>query len=74
EHWRDREQGRHLHKLAATRLQVPEAGMAQELEGALKRLTQQHRERELERLLGEAHLRALTADEKIMLEQLLSKT
>ncbi|MFN2338617.1 MAG: DNA primase [Gammaproteobacteria bacterium] len=74
EHWRDREQGRHLHKLAATRLQVPEAGMAQELEGALARLTQQHRERELERLLGEAHLRALTADEKVMLEQLLSKT
>lgn len=74
EHWRDQEQGRHLHKLAATRLQVPEAGMAQELEGALARLTQQHRERELERLLGEAHLRTLTTDEKAMLEQLLSKT
>jgi len=73
EHWRDQEQGRHLHKLAAARLQVPEAGMAQELEGALVRLTQQHRERELERLLGEAHLRSLTADEKVMLEQLLSK-
>jgi DNA primase len=74
EHWRDTEQGRHLHKLAATRLQVPEQGMAQELEGALARLTQQHRERELERLLGETHHRTLTAEEKVKLEQLLSKT
>jgi DNA primase len=74
EHWRDTEQGRHLHKLAATRLQVPEPGMAQELAGALARLTQQHRERELEWLLSEAHLRSLTADEKVKLEQLLRKT
>ena len=74
EHWRDTDQGRHLHKLATTPLQVPEAGMARELQDALARLTQQHRERELERLLGEAHLRTLTADEKVKLEQLLSKT
>jgi DNA primase len=74
EHWRDTEQGRHLHKLAGTRLQVPEAGMAQELQGALERLTQQYREREAERLLDESRVRTLTSDEKISLQQLLRKT
>jgi DNA primase len=73
EHWRETEQGRHLHKLAGTPLQVPEAGMAQELQGALQRLTQQQREREAERLLNESRLRTLTADEKASLQQLLSK-
>ena len=74
EQFRDSEQGRHLHKLAGARLQVPEAGMAQELQGALERLTQQQREREAERLLDESRLRTLTADEKAYLQQLLSKT
>ena len=73
EHWRDTEHGRHLHKLATTRPQAPEAGMAKELQDTLVRLTQQHRERELERLLDEAQLRSLTAEEKTKLEQLLGK-
>jgi hypothetical protein len=48
--------------------------MAQELQGALERLTQQYREREAERLLNESRLRTLTADEKASLQQLLRKT
>ncbi len=73
EHWRNSEQGQHLNKLAGLRLQVPEEGMGQELQGALQRLTQQHRKREVDRLLNESRIRSLTDNEKTKLQQLLTQ-
>ena len=73
EHWRNSEQGRHLHKLAGMPLDIPEEGMADELQGALHRLVAQRREQDAERLLHEARVRTLTDEEKNVLQQLLAE-
>jgi DNA primase len=71
ERWRGHEAGRHLDKAAALNLELPAGAEGQELAGAVRRLTEQYREQELERLLEKSVSAPFTAAEKQRLMQLL---
>jgi DNA primase len=72
ERWRGAEEGAHLARAAALNLAIPEGDEEQEFLGAVQRLTEQYKERELERLLEKSSTTAVTAADKQRLMQLLS--
>jgi DNA primase len=72
EHWRDQEAGKHLAKLAAQPLVIPEEGLETEFQDVVSRLVSQHREQLLDGLLAKAHLGGLSDEEKLQLQQALA--
>jgi DNA primase len=70
EHWREREEGRYLMKLAQWRY-PPNADLAAEFQGAMQRIYARRGERRLEQLMKK-HFDDLTAEEKDELRQLLT--
>lgn len=72
EHWRDREAGRHLAKLAAQPVMVPEDGMEAEFKDVMAKLAAERHEQTLDGLLAKASLGDLSEDEKTQLQQVLA--
>ncbi|MCK4586169.1 MAG: DNA primase, partial [Gammaproteobacteria bacterium] len=72
EHWREEEAGRHLAKLAAQPLVIPEEGLEDEFRDVVSKLASQHQEQLVEGLLARAHLGELTSEEKQQLQQALA--
>jgi DNA primase len=73
ERWREREEGEHLGKLAATLLPLPAEGQAQEFHDTLLALARQALEARTEALLEKAAGEGLSAEEKQLLSQLLAQ-
>lgn len=71
EHWRGRDEERHLSKLAAQKPEFEEANLVAEFHDCLKRLRAYASAERLEILLGYSRERELTAEEKSELNQLL---
>ena len=71
EHWRDQEAGKHLAKLAAQPLVIPDEGLETEFKDVVARLVAQYREQLLDGLLAKAHLGGLSDEEKVQLQQAL---
>jgi DNA primase len=72
EHWREEEAGRHLAKLAAQPLVIPEEGLEAEFVDVVSKLVSQYQEQLLDGLLAKAHLGDLTDVEKEQLQQVLA--
>jgi len=72
EHWRDREEGRHLAKLARLPLAVPEDGLESELRDTRDRLEKLGEEQVLDGLLAKSRLGELTDEEKHKLKQVFA--
>lgn len=72
EHWREEEAGRHLAKLAAQPLVIPEEGLEDEFRDVVSKLASQHQEQLVDGLLAKAHLGELTDEEKQQLQQALA--
>ncbi len=72
EHWRDREEQRHLNKLAAVRPQFEEANLVAEFRDCLVRLQSQATTSKLDALLRLSRQRDLTREEKAELNRLLA--
>jgi DNA primase len=72
EHWREEEAGRHLAKLAAQPLVIPEEGLDDEFSDVVSKLASQHQDQLVDGLLAKAHLGDLTDDEKQQLQQALT--
>jgi len=72
EHWRDEAAGRHLAKLAAQPLTLPESGLAAEFRDLLTRLAAQADEQRVDALLAKARSGSLTDQEKTQLQQALA--
>ncbi len=73
EHWREREDGRHLARLAAMTLPVPEEGMEREYQDALERLRVYGRRQRVDALLSQAEQGGLEEAEQKELNELLSR-
>jgi DNA primase len=71
EHWRDREEGRHLEKLAQWRPLVEELDLAAEFHGHIDRIQQLLAEGRISILLGIERKRTLNSHEKQELKELL---
>jgi len=71
EHWRGRDEGRYLMKLAQSQHPLPEADLEAEFQGALRRIFALHSEQRTTQLLDKARSNALTTEEKDELRQLL---
>jgi DNA primase len=71
EHWRDREEGRYLMRLAQAQHPLPEADLEAEFRGAVHRILSMYSEQRTAQLLDKARITALTAEEKDELRQLL---
>ncbi|NOX76477.1 MAG: DNA primase [Gammaproteobacteria bacterium] len=72
EHWRHDDAGRHLAKLAAQPLVLPEDGIEAEFRDLLTSLAAQRDEQQLDALLGKARLGDLSEQEKRQLQQALA--
>ncbi len=72
EHWRDREEGRYMMKLAQWRHPLGEADLAAEFQGALNRIYARRGEKRTNQLLSKARDSGLTPEEKDELRQLLA--
>ncbi|OOZ37215.1 DNA primase [Solemya velesiana gill symbiont] len=76
ERWREREEGRHLQKLAGVLIDLPEEDQARELSDTLQTLSNQYLDQEAELLLqkaAEKGLSGLTLSEKERLNQALAE-
>ncbi|SEH08693.1 DNA primase [Candidatus Venteria ishoeyi] len=73
EHWRYSEHEKSIQKLANWDIGIPQTGMQAELQGAISRLIQQTKERQLETLLQKSQLQKLSQHEKQSLNRLLSE-
>ena len=71
EHWRDRDEGRHLEKLAQWRPLVEDLDMAAEFRGHIDRIQQMLTEARIRALLDIERERLLNSDEKQELKSLL---
>ncbi|MBB72009.1 MAG: DNA primase [Legionellales bacterium] len=74
EHWRDREHGDYLFKLAAWEHMLPDAGVEGEYLDTLKHLEKMGQHHEIERLLAKANEGSLGDSEKALLQSLISHT
>jgi DNA primase len=72
EHWRGQEDQKHLAKLAAQSLVIPEEGIEAEFCDVVSKLISQHQEQLVDGLLAKAHLGELTQEEKQQLQQALA--
>jgi hypothetical protein len=72
EHWREQEVGRHLAKLAAQPIVIPEEGLENEFRDVVSKLASLHQEQLVDGLLAKAHLGDLTDVEKQQLQQALA--
>lgn len=72
EHWRDQESGKHLAKLAAQPLVIPEEGIEAEFCDVVSKLISHHQEQLVDGLLAKAHLGELTQEEKLQLQEVLA--
>lgn len=72
ENWRERAEYRQLEQLAGWDLEVPEAGMDEELQGVLELMNQFNREAQIELLLQKANMATLTVEERQFLQELIS--
>lgn len=73
EHWRDREEYKLLAQLAMWELNMPEEGIEHEFVGIIQRLQQRNREKMIETLLQKANLDKLSAEERVLLQNLIAK-
>ncbi|NNG11767.1 MAG: DNA primase [Halobacteria archaeon] len=71
EHWRGREEARHLNKLAHWKPLAENLDLAAELGGLLEQIAQQATARRIDQLLDNEHQRPLDDDEKQELKNLL---
>jgi DNA primase len=71
EHWRGREEARHLNKLAHWKPLAENLDLAAELHGLLEQIAQQATARRIGQLLDNEHQRPLDDDEKQELKNLL---
>ncbi|MBT3196925.1 MAG: DNA primase, partial [Gammaproteobacteria bacterium] len=74
ERWRGREDESLLHKVARWTPDIPEEGIEKEFTGAMQKLKSLHQEQQTDQLLRQSSQRALSADEKRQLQQLLSSS
>ena len=72
EHWRDREEGKLLAKLAQTEHMIPEQGIQSEFLGAVQQLRKAGREEVINRLLAKANQMELAQEEKQLLTELIN--
>ena len=72
EHWREEEAGRHLSRLAAQPLVIPEEGLEDEFRDVVSKLVSQLQDQLVDGLLAKAHLGELTIEEKQQLQQALA--
>jgi len=72
EHWRGRDEGRHLARLAQMPVDVPDEGLAAEFADVMSHLASLRDEQALERLLAKSRLGALSDEEKHQLRQALA--
>ena len=73
EHWRGRDEQRHLNKLASMQQEFEEANLVAEFNDCIKRLIEQAGQTRLESLLAESQQRDLSSEEKAELNKLLSR-
>ena len=71
EHWRDRPEGRHLHKLALSDNAIPSEGYEHEFQDALRHLDKQRVERIYNQLLRKGETGSLSPQDKQRLTELL---
>ncbi|MDH3527500.1 MAG: DNA primase [Gammaproteobacteria bacterium] len=71
EHWRGKEEARHLNKLAHWKPLAEDLDLAAELRGLLEQIAQQMTERRISQLLENEHQRPLDDEEKHELKKLL---
>lgn len=71
EHWRDHSDAGVMQRLAIQTHCIPEAGILDELKGALLQLQKRFIEQKIDYLLQQGQLRTLTEDEKATLQQLI---
>jgi DNA primase len=71
EHWRGQDDQKHLAKLAAQPLVIPEEGIEAEFRDVVSKLVLHHQEQLVDGLLAKAHLGELTLEEKQQLQQVL---
>ena len=71
EHWRGQDDQKHLAKLAAQPLVIPEEGIEAEFRDVVSKLVLHHQEQLVDGLLAKAHLGELTQEEKQQLQQVL---
>lgn len=72
EHWRGEDAGKHLAKLAAQPLVLPEEGIEAEFRDVVSKLVSHHQEQLVDGLLAKAHLGELTEEEIQQLQQALA--
>jgi DNA primase len=72
EHWRDKEEGKILAKLAQWEHMIPPTGIQVEFEGAIKKLRQIAEAHVIENLLAKAALTGLSSEEKQNLSELIN--
>ncbi|EKD73927.1 MAG: hypothetical protein ACD_45C00142G0008 [uncultured bacterium] len=71
EHWRDREEGKTLAKLAQTEHMIPDDGIKNEFLGAIHRLRKFEQEQIIEQFIAKANQTELTTEEKHKLAELI---
>jgi len=72
EHWRGQGEQKHLAKLAAQPLVIPEEGIEAEFRDVVSKLASHHQEQLVDGLIAKAHLGELTQEEKQQLQQVLT--
>lgn len=71
EHWRGREEEKAIQKLAMETHWIPEGGVLEELQGAFRSLKTLVIEQKIDTLLHQGQLRALTEEERVVLQGLI---
>jgi DNA primase len=71
EHWRGREEEKAIQKLAIEPHWIPEGGVLEELQGVFKQLKALVVEQKIDTLLHQGQLRALTGEERVVLQELI---
>ena len=72
EHFREREEGGQLAKLAQTELMIPEDGIEKEFLGTIQLLNKSIKEHAIQQLLAKASQQSLASHEKQLLNELIS--
>jgi DNA primase len=73
ENWRGQQEERFIYKLAHWEHLIPEAGTENEFQGAIRQLTSQNLDEEINRLLAKAAQEGLSEEEKVSLSACIAK-
>ena len=72
EHWKHREEVRHLVKLASQPVMIPDEGLEREFSDIIAKIVSSGHEQTLEGLLAKSRIRELSDDEKVLLQEVLA--